>query len=451
LTLERGGDEATLSNIGTEEKIVKLTNPFTGSNYIYKIKLKSGVTTNKTVKFEFLENGRLVITGDYVEITAGDNQMDDLIVMGKYNVINTGDLDDVVRIGTGGYVASPSYQTSTSYQRGNNVNTGSGNDYLMMYSYYTDYHIDMGEGDTDNLYLLYTGNNPANIKNVSSICQYKKETIDGTDVYRNKIIAGNGTGLDNFDGWGFQEQSPFCMFYTLINSLSHCTGQTNLSKYMAYTYNSSTKEYTVTFPNYSGTKPNSITVTKDEVDACHDVREGKTDNIMFTGDFDSKLLVYSLHKLMWQNAGNKGDGIYSIQLAYTYLLGGEKKGVGYYSYNYSDGTTTEEKMNEWKQKVIDLYNLYMKDDETGINNMTLAFSKLQKADTTYGIPHSHACGIKEIAKNDRGEYYVIFVNPWDDADNVKILLDDLAKLKVAINIYGYTDDEISAKIAANKS
>ena len=152
-TLSRGDSAIEDLRFGSDDKLeLTLTNPFTGSDYKY-------IITNRTTEeleatFEFLSNGRLLIKGSGLEISAAANQQDDIILIGSSCVVNTGNYADTVRNG----VVIDDNQENYYYNCIDNViNTGSGDDYVKIYNP-TLSNINMGDGNDKLLYVENTYN-----------------------------------------------------------------------------------------------------------------------------------------------------------------------------------------------------------------------------------------------------------------------------------------------------
>lgn len=278
LTLNRGEHgTTTVTNSGIT---LTLTNPFIGSNYKYTV--TSANDTNAT--FEFLDNGRLVISGDGLTINASNGQQDDIILLGSNNILNTNDLDDIVRVNS----VYGFGNTYLSHGSGNKVNTGAGNDYI---SNYTSTTTNGGAG-TDSYMEQFAGN----AGTASSV-----ETL-----YTNNLT------VDNKDGWITQGGLGDCRYLSLINSLTQ--NGSSLTNYVTITQSGS--NYTVKFKNYPGANK-QITVSVAAINNAD----------FASGDGDVRIIEYALNELLKQNEGGQNLETCDYNTLANYLLGSEDMGI----------------------------------------------------------------------------------------------------------------------------
>ena len=421
-TLHRG-DPVYSTNISGTETVITLANPFGGKDYQYTIKSTDG-TTISNVTFEFLKNGRLVITGDKLDIKASNNQKDSIILMGNYCELDTGDGDDHIRIGgafddDGYYEMSNNYQTldlmggyTAKVAQHNNIKAGSGNDYVYLVG--VDNNIDGSTGnDKVKTYIGYTM-----VKNTLNNVEL---SIDG---------ANHLTGLDYLDGWVCQGDEGDCRYLSLINSVCHNTNTGNLNKYMKVTDKGSS--YEVEFLNYpvkTGTKNNKIEVSKSELNSYTGVN----------GDLDTILIDLALNKIIARNMDRyeivttedvTGDGIpdyverdNSVQSAYYNT-------IAKYMFGNEDITVISD-VSSQRSQFLELWNKYQSGE---IANLTIGIHEPSN-NGKLGIIRGHAYSVKNVVTGTSDDYVEI-VNPWDDGDSLKLSLNDFFSLDVAAIVYG---------------
>ena len=414
--LQRGGAAKTVDISSENESVLILENPFGGENYQYKLSPKTG--TNATATFEFLENGRLVVRGDNIKMVANNNQKDDIILLGNNCEIDTGDGDDIVRVGyvadslqyniTSGSGNGVFSRDSVTYKNSveNKINTGSGNDYVSMLG--TNYQIDTGDGG-DRVQLL-SEKNHNNVSNAEQIYDFQSNT----------------THVDNHDGWTLQGQIGDCRLFSLINSLCGTKNNGSLSNYVKITTTSS--GYEVEFPNYTGTNK-KVTISKNDIELYVN-----RDKYAF-GDLDTILVDLAMNKLMAVNNDNiPGYNVDkdNVSEAYyntiaKYLFGNDQVTFISTGNNSSDFVTLFEK----------LWNDYSAGE---ISNLTVGIHDRNTTSTSTGIDklgiiYGHAYAVRNVVTGTNG--YIELINPWDDADCLKISLSDFyTEYYIEAQVYG---------------
>lgn len=412
-TLSRGQSWTTSIN-GTEQ-VLTLANPFTGKNYQYRITSTTGGTVNN-VKFEFLENGRLVITGDYVKLVACDNQMDDIVLLGNYCDIDTGDADDTVRVGyvkdSTNLAISQSNAKSSSYiytsdgtryyySVGNKISTGSGNDYVTMLGH--DYTVDMGENDDKFLCIM-----DDNITNVTNAEYIRARSFQGY--------------LDGVDGWSTQGTEGDCRFLALINTLCGNNNNGSISDFATIVDKGS--YYEVTFINYpaTGSKKNTVKVTKSELSTYTGV----------FGDLDTIILDKALNNIIAINRDNYFNGYDSalgsmvtrdttVENAYYNTIAKYLTGKEDVTYLMSGS------VSDYRTKFLEVWNKYVNGE---INNFAIG---INTADGKLGIVAGHAYSVRKV---DIVNGYIEIINPWDDSDCLRLTLDKFFSLSTDLVVYG---------------
>ena len=381
LTLSRGAASQTVNLNTSDTFLLKLKNTFDGKVYSYELKSTS---SNQTATIEYLSNGRLYIKGSYITLTAKSGQDDSLIIQGNHNTINTGDRDDIVRVGTvtdgNGY-----YDKQSNY---NTINTGAGNDYVNFFGYRN--AIDTGAGKD----FVYSAAYNVNLAN---------ETINNAETITK--FADNGTSVNGkIDYYNQGTGGGDCRFLSIIQSLAYSVNF-NLSNYITIT--SSGSSYNVKYKNYTnGT--NVVNVTAAEI----------ADNSNVYGDLDVVLANIALNKLIALNkdADNSSIRDADYNTLSDYFFGTRDTTYIYqtYRYNFSDRLT--ELWNEFKSG--------------NLTNITIAI--LGNEDYSQGIISGHAYAIKELTDS-----YIKLVNVWDSMDYLQLDTSKFYNMSIAAFGYGY--------------
>ena len=399
VVLQKGDDLCDLTLNSSELVTVILNHTFNGEPMIYDIKSNADECE---VKLEFLENGRLYINGDNLEITARNGQKDDLIIMGSDNKIYTGDCDDILRIG---YVVDARGAVTEFVQQSDNniINTGSGDDYIEYFG--RDNITDAGEG-YDKVYV-YANN-----------AVLEDENITNAETVRMTVTT---LPVNNEINWYNQgELGGDCRLFALLDSLSK-SKDFSLDDYVEIIDNLN-DTYTVTFKNYD--KDNNSTTV-----ALSDLSDFK--NVY--GDLDVILVDYAINQLI---AINKDFGLDTFKKAYyntvaEYFFGlGEK--MAEVGESTGDITVTNYDNANYDERLFELWNMYQKGD---ITNITVGIQPktVYEDDSDYklGILTGHAYSIKELTED-----YITLINPWDNADSLTLDYDFFKNLDSCIVVYG---------------
>ncbi len=393
----------------TSEIKIVLENGFLKNQYTYDIKAVSG---SRSVNIEYLNNGRLVIRGNYVNITAGEGQDDDIILIGDYNKLYTYDGDDIVR---SGYVIDSGYSDGSEYKfyyldkngsAGNTINTGDGNDYVTLF----------GQSNTVN-----TGAGTDKVCHAGTDTKYTN-LVASSECTRPQF-ANTVSSLNGEVEWFSQGTAGGdCRFLALLHSL---TQKESLSDYITITQNDT--NYDVTFLNYQRTPNNSISITTSELNSFENAY----------GDLDVVLADLALNKLI---AANSDYGQSSVQRAYYNSFSDYMFGKSNTTYTNITGNITA------------FDNLWNKYSSGLINNLTLGIFSASK-DPSLGIITGHAYSIKSYT-----DEYISLINPWDSADVLNLDIATFRNLSAAAISYGngnttllsnggvsgsYTDTEIA--------
>lgn len=393
LTLSRG-DSSNLTVNGTAQ-VITLKNPFGGKDYQYTVTSTNGSSVNAT--FEFLKNGRFIITGDNIKVVANNNQKDDIILMGNGCDLDTGDGDDIIRVGfvkdtktlkmSNGQSVHQLMSNGVTYvgTANNKITSGSGNDYISMF----------GQG--------YTINAGSEADYVQLIGEISHSSVSGAEVIQD--FQSKTSGVDGIDGWVLQGTEGDCRLLAFFNSLC---GNQNVGKLSDYvTIQKSGLSYIVTFKNYPGAKK-SISISTSDINNYTGVY----------GDLDTVVTDMALNRLLAQN---KDRGKASVEKAYyntlaNYMLGSEK--VTFIS-------TTKD--TNFQQRFVELWNKYKSEE---ISNFEIG---IQTSNAKLGIISGHAYSVKNLVENE----YVEVVNPWDDADCLRLSWNDFFNLSLEAIVYGY--------------
>ena len=406
LKLTRGSAQKTVTLTG-EEKVLTLVNPFGGANYQYTL---TSIGSSTTAKFEFLANGRLVVTGDNIKMVANKNQKDDIILLGNNCEISTDDGDDIVRVAfvkdSQGYYSAGSNTNATGLQvgnefgqtvycnstRNNKINTGSGNDYIVLNDIAS--VVDGGDGQDKVLYL-----NNSNISNAEEKLEFFTSSVSA----------------DSYEGWAMQGTVPDCRLLALINGICGNKNYGNLSNYVDILQSGT--NYKVIFKNYPGTNK-TATITQSEINNFKGVY----------GDLDTILIDMALEKLI---STNRDRGKNSVSNAHyntlaKYLLGSED--MTFLSNIRQPNDTTaqaQQRKDEFKQELADLWNRYKAGQ---ISNIEVG---IHTQNTKLSVVSGHAYSLKNMTNE-----YVELVNPWDDADVLRLSLDYFYTLDLETIVYG---------------
>ena len=372
------GEEITVSLTTKEAVKIVLQNGFLNNKYTYTVNAISG---NQVATFKYLQNGRLIIKSNYANITAGTNQSDDLILLGNNNKVNTGNKNDIVRVG---YVidAAGEYIDSSN---SNTINTGDGDDYVTLYGYSNT--VNGGSGDDKVCYSGISGTFKSDINN----CEEERGEFANSDSRPDGDIDWFTQGTGGGD----------CRLLALIHSLSQ---KHSIDDYVSITNRAD--GYNVTFLNYVNSN-RSVTISENELD-------------YFTnsyGDLDTVLIDYALNKLL---SINMDYGEYTVADAYY-------NSFSEYFFGKTDTTyiaVTESNIS----KIGELWNLYKNGT---IENFTLGISGYSE-DLPQSIVGGHAYSIKNYT-----DKYIQLVNVWDSADILNLDINTLKSLRTYAVVYGY--------------
>ena len=367
---------------------------FSGSNYQYEISTNSGSNSSE-VTFRYLANGRLVIEGDNLSITASSGQADDIILCGDNNNVNTGDGNDIIRVG----YARDSLAWH-KYVKNNTINAGAGDDYIQVQGYHN--RIDVGSGENVTLNVDYSSNYGL------STTQYST--------------------LDNRIDWIMQNQYGDCQTLSFLDSLLR-QKEYNYEDYFEITGNDNSG-YDVLFK-----KSNSSCISGQNQDISSYNGHIKihvdpsSDPNLATGDKDIAIIeraleTYLVSKGFTYEGGN--TNLPEIEWEqYTYIaelvLGNAQ---------YINPALTESRFNA-------LYQAYTNGTISNFEVFT------QKTDNpNLGIVATHAYSVLNATPTT-----ITVVNPWDTKDHITLSREDFFKYFTNALDFGYGKNEIKNTVS----
>ena len=397
-SLQRGGElREIVLNPSVTTKLI-LTDTFSGENYEYFLKSLSG---EQNIKLEYLKNGRLYIDCDYTQIIASDNQADDLIITGEHNKMDTGDENDIVRVG---YVVDSKgeveeYTVQSDY---NVINTGAGDDYVTYYGLMNS--TDTGDGD-DKVFLIG-----------------KQAVIEDEDIKNAETIRKTDSQLPvtNSIGWFNQgEGGGDCRLFALLDSMKRSEGF-SLEDYVSIIDNLD-ESYTVTFKNYNHPNNSKIVCLSD-----------LTEFTNVYGDLDVVLIDYAMNELIYENRdfhlGSVQKAYYNTIADYIFGAGVNMKEAGE---DTGDITVTDYSNPDFDTRFNTLWTLYANGE---IDNITVGIqpiSNMDDSDYKLGVLKSHAYSIKDFDGT-----HITLVNPWDSADCLKLDYSFFRTFNTCVIVYG---------------
>lgn len=355
-------------------QILKINDTLIGTRY-YTIS-----TGSKAVTFEILDNRRILFNGNSTKIDAYDGQVDDFIVFGSYNTINTGDKDDTIRVG---YVGDSGGRLASVVSSHNTINAGSGDDYIQSYGYSNKINGDEGY---DTVY-----------KRSGSITKNSIEFDTTTTASDNKLELGMQKGYGS------------CQTLSFINCINE-NGRFN--EYFDIQQLSSTK-WNVTF------KKSGKTI---------EVNESDITDKSSVGDKDFVLLETAVRLWLKTKGQNWAEGsTKSTYKTYTIaqLLVGSSKGKGFGPAKRED-KLIEEFINRMKIGI----NAYM---QGKLSNLCVLTQYYQENETL-GIIPNHVYAVKDAVVDE----YVTLINPWDNRDSITLDWEDFTQYFYCVVAYDDT-------------
>jgi hypothetical protein len=400
IELSRGQSRSTTINNGDDIDVC-LLDPFNSSGaYHYTFANNSGA--NQNVSLRYLENGRLIVTANNLDITAKSGQRDDLIIYGNNNNISTGDQDDRVRIGqvTDSMSTGTSGYLSTSNQSGNVVDTGSGNDFVIVRGSGNSVNL---SGGTDDVYSI--GSN----------------TISNQE----RTFADLSGGVDTTLDWTQQRGYGDCKFLSFLNSL-----KSPLSSFLSINRNSANNGYEVKFnslqsaPSGSIYEPyKTINVYDSELSSALSTRsQGDKTNIIVEAAFLK--VISAIDHVDFSESGTNTFG----NSRNDYLLS---------KYFFGLDTAGEDRID--KSNPDRFKNILQKYLSGQVSNLVVAVTSGNTLNAANGIMGGHAYAVKSATSDGSGGYSSIqLVNPHDSRDVINLTWSDFLNCFDSVILYGDT-------------
>ena len=374
--ITRKGNTTITIPANKKNQILKINDDLLGTRY-YTIS-----TGSTAVTFEVLDNGRVLLKGNNTTIDAYDGQTDDFIIQGKKNTINTGDMNDTIRIG----IAVDSRGTIAPVaSSNNNVNAGSGDDYIQSYGY--DNIIEGGDGYD----ILYS---------------------QGSKTKNNIEFTNYSSNTNNVYTWGRQNGYGSCQTLALINSINN---QGKFNEF--FNIQKDGDKWHVSFLK------SGESVDVNESDITDDSAKGDKDLVVLE---TALRLLYERDNYGFST--NKKTHPKPVSSSYNF---GE---VSKIIYGFKKGAAYSLTKNDFRE----LWNAYSNGE---ISNLVVGVrsSSYTTSNPTLGIFNSHAYSVKnaEIGK------FVTVVNPHDSRDSITFDWEDFFKYFKAIHAFGDTYNYIN--------
>ena len=378
------GDAASAIKVSSSSlTLLTLKNSLDGNEYTYEIKSNSG---SQNMKVEYLENGRLVITGNHLNITAAKGQEDNIVLLGSNNVLDTGDLDDIVRLG---YAADGAGRYYCKQSDNNKIYAGSGDDHVVYFG--LNNKIDSGAGSADTVMSAVCGTN------------MKKESISNSETSLASDQVSYNTFNNEIDWFSQGTSGGDCRLFALLKSMSMSK---NFSLRDYVTISQANNGYNVTFKNYMGSSNRSCFVSSSALN--------KFSNAY--GDIDVVLVDYAMNQLLSKNEGALVENCDYNEIA-MYLFG--TYDITVLNRNYDRRT--------YDQNIFDLWSRY---ENGAVTNITVGL-QADYSDYQLGLITNHAYTLAEYT-ND----YVTLINPWDSNDKLVLDMNTFYDMEPCVVTYG---------------
>ena len=384
----KSGDMESISISDKHSTEITLYNKLNGKEYRY---LVQAVNNGSVATFEYLANGRLVINGDNLKITASQSQTDDIILLGDNNSLDTGDCDDIVRLGY--VIDSDGYYEQDSYN--NSIYLGDGNDHITYFG--SGNAIDAGNGDDVVLDVLYNDKDNNNIITNSESTRYLNQNIAGSLDYQVDSFSQGNTGGD-------------CRLLALLQSYS--LGQNYSSLEELVTITEVEDGYNIVFKNCPE-DVNYITVTNDDISNFGNVY----------GDLDVVLIDCGLDKLLDEYGESVVDASYNLLSGFIF---------GNMDITFTDNSHSE---YDFVERLSEQWEAYKNGEISNIIFGTLSLTP----NTKLGIVKGHAYAIE-----DYKDGVITLINPWDNMDHLTLELNVLMNYRPCVISFGtdYYDERI---------
>lgn len=452
---------------------VCLTNAFdkNGNQYYYTIKSNTG----EAIKLEFLKNGRLQITGNNFELEAKNNQEDDLIINGHNNIINTGNKNDLIRLGMtideSGCITGENNSYNSAYLTdvknscqnntyNNTINAGAGDDYIMDFtggrvssSNYQGNTINGGSGDDvyRNESVKFVSRDTNSDRVTDSGYFTDSNTITGIKTNVNSESMKTAS-IDNQIGSYGQGGLGDCRFLSLLASLK---AQGKSFSDLGITINKSGTSYNVRFNNYPG-GAKTVNISESELYPSYS-QSGVTNlgisNKYAQGDIDTRIVELAANKSM-QNTFGKTLENASYQEYSRYLFGNSNvslylnenafPSLAGYSGNVSVSGATVKHDSTTKMDRNLIKNLWNKYKSGKISNLEVSTGDHGYSDTLQ-ICNNHSYSVADV-QND----YITLINPWDSEDKLKLSWDDFEQYFDMTFVYGDTSSDYLTNVVTGE-
>lgn len=455
-------ETVTLDGNGKVNLLV--VNKYTNKTLTYSLENLS--SSQRKFTFTTLENGRLLIKGDYLKMIAEQGQSDDIILMGNNNYVDTSDCNDIVRAGytVDNLISSYNYKyydwtSKETYNKSvsnNTIITGDGNDHIILYG--NNNKINAGAG-SDTMLLKSAGQGN----------QYTN--IDEYYIQWETLIENSQNGKIGLFG---QEGRGDCRLFSLLYSLQQhydMTSDVNDSiRDLVLINEVESGVYNVEFSNYNGPGDKSCEINVNEVYANYGSYKP------CSGDIDVFLIDEAMNQLIEKNDESEGyTQVDTVEEAdyntiTQYLFGTNKAGFyetktdlnelanKYFSNDISNLTIGISEMNYMDYYIYEYYYDYLLDYdlEADSNYMSLEkyFAQYKDEIDNYKNSHinndqlgyitGHAYALKEFNNN-----CMVLVNPWDSGDCITIdlkgfdseLYDKERNLYISVITYDWGDEK----------
>jgi len=287
------------------------------------------------------------------------------------------------------------------------------------------YNVDMGVGNDKFQSMYYDYIEQNNITN----CEISQRAYDNT------------TTIDNFDGWVRQGDNGDCRLYSVINSFAKCSNTGNIKELFNIDIkrgiNTNPNGYKVTFNNAK--RPEIDSEQTPDAHFINTFFVNDSELSQYTGsygDLDTILIDIALNKLISMNQEYE-DYIRAQEGFENYVCDTSVSNATYntlslYLTGSSDVTyvtsdDVDSSPEEYKSRFLECWNRYNSGE---ISNLCVGITDIGVTneqgddipdDFSLGIVGGHAYALKNVVNTGNDDNsYVELVNPWDDADVLRL-------------------------------